>query len=658
MEIPEEEESGDTELDVFRDEDDRDYDDNGGGGDASLFAAAVDRRHRLAQARNLLYASRGLYYGPEHAWDFGSALWMAAVTGYSSLFWISAYQATARLMIIGLVPKLSEKIDLRNTNANNTTGGGGTKKNRWSLLAAWIVWQHACVMVTIVLIYGILRLRGGDDEDGIGVDVDVEDPAASLQTVGLVLICLFGSLAEVLHNVLEVAIERDWVVVLAEEAAKLPMTTTTATTGAEQHGLIEEEEKEEEHGEPSPQNDNNNNSSSSSNDDGKDNRWLQDTNVGLKQIYLACQIVAPLALGSLLSKGGFDASLWIVFAAKGISAVGVCLSMQQLYRWIPALQRPHQPGHDDTDDDENDPVDDTGSPAAAPPPPAGGGCCSDLAVYGSRHPLVGAGIGLALLYGNVLTFGGMMVAYLSEKGGMSMAAIGLWKGVNSGTAYFGTLWFSRSKLDVATKCLWSILGMFGCLTVSMVGLWLGSTTTGGSGDDDDDNDNRRAALGSALVIGGVLVSRIGLWGYDIGVTQLYQETVDPDLRGRVGGTQAVLNSALETLPVVLGMVFDDSADFWIIVCTGYACVGLALVSYTRGTYYHYYYECYQRDHSGGAPGAGGDGSPATAELVPHNRGVSSPPTPKRTGIGQLGGGRTVGYSMVDSTIDGAELEKE
>jgi hypothetical protein len=67
--------------------------------------------------------------------------------------------------------------------------------------------------------------------------------------------------------------------------------------------------------------------------------------------------------------------------------------------------------------------------------------CSDLHIYGAQKGLVGGGIGLALLYANVLTFGEMMVGYLVEKGGMSTASIGHWKGSAHGAAFLGTVWF-------------------------------------------------------------------------------------------------------------------------------------------------------------------------------------------------------------------------
>jgi iron-regulated transporter 1 len=187
--------------------------------------------------------------------------------------------------------------------------------------------------------------------------------------------------------------------------------------------------------------------------------------------------------------------------------------------------------------------------------------------------LVGAGIALALLYSNVLTFGGMMVAYMAEKGNRSAASIGLWKGLSDVAGFLGTVWFSRSTKDLETKALISLTVLLGCLTLSMAGIWRG---VGGG-------------IGAALVIAGVIPSRIGLWAYDLSVVQLYQNRVAPSLRGTIGGTQTILNNVAEFVPFVLGMVVSGVDDFWIVMVVGYLGVAAALLSYAKGTYYDYYY---------------------------------------------------------------------
>ena len=83
-------------------------------------------------------------------------------------------------------------------------------------------------------------------------------------------------------------------------------------------------------------------------------------------------------------------------------------------------------------------------------------------------------------------------------------------------------------------------------------------------------------LSVGLIIAGVIPSRIGLWVNIISVTQLFQQAVPPHQRGRVGGTQKSLNSLFQFVPFVLGMIYSDVQDFWILMIVGYVFVGIAV----------------------------------------------------------------------------------
>jgi hypothetical protein len=564
----------------------------------------------LARARRLLYFSLFCYHLSEMTWVFGSALWLAALGNYSSLFWISAYQATARVLIIALVPILSSKIDSNcnksNANSNSTDNNNNGKPNRSRLVSIWIIGQHVCVMVTIILVFGTLGLQRTIQEGIVNVDTDEATYAEAdmsnnhellqqqqqqqqqhLARIGLVLICLCGGLAQVLHNALQVAIERDWIVVMAEEAdaAQAAEVATTARTTTRSASTTFTS-----------------NADASSSLSSSSSQWLQDTNVALRQIYLVCQALGPLLTGFLVDNLSGNRSLWVVLGLKGISMLVVCACMHRLCEWVPALKLKPKENYknenddgdsdgDDNDDNSNvsglldDDKEESSSLSLSPndshlsrrlcfgwtTTSTWQWCCScsDLKIYCSQKGLVGAGIGLALLYSNVLTFGGMMVAYLAETGNTSAVSIGLWKGLSDCAGFLGTVWFSRSRKDLKTKALWNLSMLVGCLTLSMAGIWMG---VGGG-------------IGSALVIAGVILSRIGLWGYDLSVVQLYQNRVAPSLRGTVGGTQTILNNVAEFVPFVLGMIVSGVDDFWIVVVVGYLGVGAALLSHVKGTYY-------------------------------------------------------------------------
>lgn len=82
-----------------------------------------------------------------------------------------------------------------------------------------------------------------------------------------------------------------------------------------------------------------------------------------------------------------------------------------------------------------------------------------------------------------------------------------------------------------------------------------------------------------MLIGGVCASRIGLWVFDITMKQLFQECVDEEFRGVVGGLQNSLQAFFGLITFVLGILFPDPSDFCILVASGYASVGIALLLY-------------------------------------------------------------------------------
>jgi iron-regulated transporter 1 len=177
------------------------------------------------------------------------------------------------------------------------------------------------------------------------------------------------------------------------------------------------------------------------------------------------------------------------------------------------------------------------------------------------------------VYVKVLTFGGMMTAYLVSCN-MSLSTIGIWHGVSSVIGLLGTVVFTQSQkyhMTLESTALWGIVWDFLCLSIALSSIFVVSK--------DD--------LSARLLIAGVLPSRIGLFVYDISVTQLFQKTVPTKFRGQVGGTQIFLNSFFGYLLFVLGMIYSDVQNFWILIVVGYVSIGVAMIFYFLGAYRPY-----------------------------------------------------------------------
>jgi len=72
-------------------------------------------------------------------------------------------------------------------------------------------------------------------------------------------------------------------------------------------------------------------------------------------------------------------------------------------------------------------------------------------------------------------------------------------------------------------------------------------------------------LSLVLLLSGIILARIGLWGFDLTITQLIQESVAETERGVFNGVQSSLNNLMDLLIYVLVLVFPLPNQFGILV---------------------------------------------------------------------------------------------
>ena len=83
-------------------------------------------------------------------------------------------------------------------------------------------------------------------------------------------------------------------------------------------------------------------------------------------------------------------------------------------------------------------------------------------------------------------------------------------------------------------------------------------------------------LSMTLLIAGVCASRVGLWVFDIAVTQLMQEFIPEGIRGSVGGTQSALNAFFQMLSFTLGIFLASPEEFYVYSISG--CISVAIAA--------------------------------------------------------------------------------
>ena len=86
-------------------------------------------------------------------------------------------------------------------------------------------------------------------------------------------------------------------------------------------------------------------------------------------------------------------------------------------------------------------------------------------------------------------------------------------------------------------------------------------------------------ISMTLLIFGVCASRIGLWVFDVAVTQLMQEFIPEGIRGSVGGTQNALNAFFQLSSFSLGLFLPSPQQFNIYAISGCISVGIAASIY-------------------------------------------------------------------------------
>lgn len=172
-----------------------------------------------------------------------------------------------------------------------------------------------------------------------------------------------------------------------------------------------------------------------------------------------------------------------------------------------------------------------------------------------------AGLALAMLYMNIMSYGSVMTAYVASRK-LSTGLIGFTRGISAVIGLLGTIVFQHfSKthaLAVVGMC--SILMQAGFLGISYSSEWV---------------TNNSYSL--AMLIGGVCVSRVGLWSFDLSVSQIMQEKVFEKDRGAVGGTQTALCSLFEMISFLTGIIWSSPDQFHILISISYAGILLSAV---------------------------------------------------------------------------------
>uniref|UniRef100_A0A3B5Q177 Solute carrier family 40 member n=1 Tax=Xiphophorus maculatus TaxID=8083 RepID=A0A3B5Q177_XIPMA len=204
-----------------------------------------------------------------------------------------------------------------------------------------------------------------------------------------------------------------------------------------------------------------------------------------------------------------------------------------------------------------------------------------------RQPVFLAGLGLAFLYTTVLGFDCITTGYAYTQG-ISGSLLSLLMGVSAITGLMGTVMFTRLRKSVGlvnTGIISSCLHL-GCLLLCVCSVfapgspidlsllmpyfssdrssihWTNNTVLF---DNVPSGTAPDSYISIILLFLGVITARIGLWCFDLTVTQLLQETICESERGVVNGVQSSMNYLMDLLHFIMVISAPQPQHFGILV---------------------------------------------------------------------------------------------
>ncbi|GAY32154.1 hypothetical protein CUMW_000870 [Citrus unshiu] len=194
-------------------------------------------------------------------------------------------------------------------------------------------------------------------------------------------------------------------------------------------------------------------------------------------------------------------------------------------------------------------------------------CVGAWQVY-LKQEVVLPGVSLALLFFTVLSFGTLMTATL-EWEGIPAYIIGIARGISATIGIAATILYPilQSRISTLRTGLWSIWSQWFCLLICVASIWI-----------------HNSLVAAYMLMVGVATSRLGLWMFDLSVIQQMQDLVPESDRCVVGGVQNSLQSTMDLMAYIMGIIISNPQDFWKLILISVIVVTLAAILYTFHLY--------------------------------------------------------------------------
>merc|ERR1712110_106667 len=421
------------------------------------------------------------------------------------------------------------------------------RTKRLTAAKTFLLVQNLCVSLCALLLSGFIGYR---DQ----VPAEYLEVATVLVSISSIL---FASLARLASSGVNIIIQKDWIVVIADN----------------------------------------------------DTDRLAKMNSILRTIELTTYMLAPAAAGQLFTYLGFV--LTGVFIAVW-NVVSVCveyLLLTLIYKKYPKLAAFKT--NDDSEDSEDSDDKQDGNPMKE--------ALAGWRTY-MNHPVRNAGLGLAFLFLTVLGFDNITYGFCLLQG-VPHAALGILVGVSALVGVLGSLAYPpiRKRIGLERTGLVGMFLLISCSSLAVISAFLPGSpmnlqslvqpTSLSENFNSSSNVSSRAEIpeldsltletywehyGSvSIFLAGIILARFGLWIVDLTVNQILQERVAEDRRGVVNGVQDSINNTFDLLKCVFVILLPSEQTFALLIFISFASINFGWLMYAlysrsqRGHLFHF-----------------------------------------------------------------------
>lgn len=516
----------------------------------------------FTSAKFLIYMGHALSTWGDRMWNFAVAVFLVELYGNSLLL-----TAVYGLVVAGSVLLLGAII-----------GDWVDRNPRLKVAQTSLVVQNSCVILCGILLMVVFQFRE---------QLDVLYNGWIL-TFCYIMVITIANIANLASTAMSITIQRDWVVVVA----------------------------------------------------GQDSSKLADMNATVRIIDQLTNILAPMLVGQIMSFGSHFIGCGFI---AGWNLCSMCVEyalLWKVYQKTPALAvkagQKEQPQelkqlNVQKDLENGQSPEDSSQPlmtetsavvvAAADPPTKERGCLHQatepmrtlragwVAYYNQN--IFFAGMSLAFLYMTVLGFDCITTGYAYTQG-LNGSVLSLLMGASAVSGICGTVAFTwiRKKCGLIRTGFISGVVQLSCLMLCVASVFApgspldlsvspfqdlythlvgekplpeadhsligGNATTA---PPPDDVAPLTSYMSVSLLFAGVIAARVGLWSFDLTVTQLIQENVIESERGVINGVQNSMNYLLDLLHFIMVILAPNQEAFGLLVLISVSFVAMGHAMY-------------------------------------------------------------------------------